>query len=160
MYLGLADCVQSTVVVVVAVNFLLLQLATKLAAGANLATRDQHLLQTRERRGDAVAMLHRLILLVALLIAPASGLRVPTWCSRRDALVAASSACLLPTPALAVGDAKYDESKYKKKFQDCLSKCIYEKTKIAKGIAQVEVIPRDQAFAECKVQCKKEVKKK
>ena len=44
-------------------------------------------------------------------------------------------------------------SKYDKDFDNCLSKCIYEKTKIAKGIAQVEVVSRADAIAECRPKC-------
>uniref|UniRef100_A0A7S3T7R7 Uncharacterized protein n=1 Tax=Strombidinopsis acuminata TaxID=141414 RepID=A0A7S3T7R7_9SPIT len=40
-----------------------------------------------------------------------------------------------------------------KAYNDCISKCVYEATKIAKGIAQVEVKPRDEAMAECKPKC-------
>jgi len=34
-----------------------------------------------------------------------------------------------------------------------LSKCLYEKTKITKGIGQVEVVSRADAMLECKPKC-------
>jgi len=40
-----------------------------------------------------------------------------------------------------------------KAYNDCISKCVYESTKIAKGIAQVEYKPREEAMAECKPKC-------
>ena len=45
------------------------------------------------------------------------------------------------------------KSKYDKKFESCLSQCVYEQTKIAKGIAQVEVVSRSEAMASCKQKC-------
>ena len=66
------------------------------------------------------------------------------------ALGGASSAALLPLrPALA------DE---KKDFESCMSKCVYEATKITKGVGQVEVMGRAEAFAACKPKCAKSKK--
>jgi hypothetical protein len=70
----------------------------------------------------------------------------------RRALVsgAAVAGLLLPSGAAWAGDEK---SKYQKKFVDCVSACIYDRTKIAKGLAKVEVIPRDEAAKMCKQRC-------
>ncbi len=46
-----------------------------------------------------------------------------------------------------------DGSKTDKSFTECLSKCLYEKTKITKGIGQVEVVSRADAMLECKPKC-------
>jgi len=75
-----------------------------------------------------------------------------TTCSaarqRRTFLLAATAAltagtAILPSSAADKGKA----------YNDCISKCVYEQTKIAKGIAQVEVKPREEAMAECKPKC-------
>lgn len=44
-------------------------------------------------------------------------------------------------------------TKSDKKFQECVSKCVYEETKITKGIAKVEVVSRTEAYAICKPKC-------
>lgn len=36
-----------------------------------------------------------------------------------------------------------------------LSKCVYDKTKITKGVGQVEVMGRAEAFTACKPKCAK-----
>ena len=89
-------------------------------------------------------------LLVALsLIASASGWTLPALeqPSRRTAGAGVAASLLLPSRAVQAA------SKYDKDFESCLSKCLYEKTKITKGIAQVEVISRSEAYAQCKPKC-------
>ena len=74
---------------------------------------------------------------------------------RRAVLPLLPAALLLPTQARAEGDEK--------KYAACMSTCMYDELKIAKGIGEVEVKPRDEVTAECKVKCKelkpKKVKK-
>lgn len=79
------------------------------------------------------------------------GLRAPAPRVSRSAVVSgACSAIALPwLPRRATAADK----KYSKKFEECLSKCVYDKTKIAKGIGKVEVMDRPEAFKLCKVQC-------
>ena len=72
-------------------------------------------------------------------------------CSRRAILpVAVVAACATRAPAFAD-----DKSKYDKKFQSCLSECVYNEMKIAKGLAQVEVVSQKDAIASCKPKCAK-----
>ena len=94
------------------------------------------------------------LLLLSLLALGAEALRVPVGVSRRTCLAAAlggasSAALISPRPALA------DE---KKDFEACMSKCVYEATKITKGVGQVEVMGRTEAFAACKPKCAKSKK--
>ena len=94
------------------------------------------------------------LLLLSLLALGAEALRVPAGVSRRTCLAAvlggASSAALIsPRPALA---------NEKKDFEACMSKCVYEATKITKGVGQVEVMGRTEAFAACKPKCAKSKK--
>ena len=57
----------------------------------------------------------------------------PPTLDRRAAASGFAAALLLPFPRPAIaGDGKYDKS-----FEACLSKCVYERTKISKGISQV-----------------------
>ena len=82
-------------------------------------------------------------------IAVADGLRLPAnppQLSRRHA-VGLATATMLPGAAHAGGK---DGTKDDKAFTECLSKCIYEATKITKGIAKVEVTSRQEAYVECK----------
>jgi hypothetical protein len=67
---------------------------------------------------------------------------------RRTFLLAATAALTAGTATLPASAA--DKGKA---YNDCISKCVYEQTKIAKGIAQVEVKPREDAMAECKPKC-------
>jgi hypothetical protein len=67
---------------------------------------------------------------------------------RRAFLLAATAALTAGTAILPASAA--DKGKA---YNDCISKCVYEQTKIAKGIGQVEVKPRDEAMAECKPKC-------
>ena len=86
----------------------------------------------------------------ALLVEPSSALRIAgtpqNICSRRAALTLATSLALQPHAALA-------DSKEDKAYQSCLSQCVYEATKITKGIGQVEVMSRQEAFGICKPKC-------
>ena len=70
---------------------------------------------------------------------------VSEWASQRFITCLRSIATLRPAHA--------DGGKDDKKFQACLSQCVYEATKITKGIAQVEVMSRAEAFATCKPKC-------
>ena len=90
-----------------------------------------------------------LLLALALFAAVASGLRIDLRTRRGAVLGACTAAVTLQPlrPAFAEG------SKSDKKFQECLSKCVYQQTKITKGIAQVEVIGRSEAYAICKPKC-------
>ena len=96
-------------------------------------------------------MLSRL-LAVLLFAACASGLKMmppaprsAAMCSRRAVpLVAAGVAFAPHAPAFAEKSAKED-----KKFIACLSECVYTETKIAKGLAEVEVLSRAEAYARC-----------
>ena len=63
--------------------------------------------------------------------------------SRRFVLGCSSSAFLHASGVWAA-------SKYDKAFDECLSKCVYEETKITKGIGKVEVKTRSDSFAVCK----------
>lgn len=67
--------------------------------------------------------------------------------SRRAVASGSLAALVLPS------QSAHAASKYDKAFDDCLSKCVYEKTKITKGVGQVEVVSRADAFAECKPKC-------
>ena len=96
--------------------------------------------------------MRRTALLLTLLAAMATALRSPLGSASHDvtsrrAAIGGAAALLLPTTAVFAAD------KYDKAFEECLSKCVYMKTKIAKGIAQVEVVSRADAFKECKKEC-------
>ena len=90
------------------------------------------------------------LFLCAVLAGLACGLKLPaaTVFSRRAAFAAAvgASSTLLQPPRPAMADSKKD-------FESCISKCVYEATKITKGVAQVDVMPRSEAFAMCKPKC-------
>ena len=60
------------------------------------------------------------------------------------------AAALLPSTRAAHAD-----SKYSKEFETCLSKCVYEQTKITKGIGKVEVMSRTEAYGMCKPKVKR-----
>ena len=90
----------------------------------------------------------QVILLVAVFALAASGLRVAHVGRRGAVLGACAAATRLPAPARAAEGQKSDKS-----FQTCLSKCVYDVTKITKGISQVEVISRQEAYAQCKPKC-------
>lgn len=108
-----------------------------------------------------------------MIVASVSGWLAPVperLSSRRAAVAGLAAAVTLP------GTAAFADSKYDKAFDNCLSKCVYEKTKITKGIGQVrtflfsqaqsmvvvarirpppplgqvEVVSRADAFKECK----------
>jgi hypothetical protein len=73
---------------------------------------------------------------------------------RRSCFAAAlgTLSVLPPLPAAA--------KDYGKAYESCLSQCIYEETKIAKGIAKVEVVSKQEAMDTCKAKCaSKKVKK-
>ena len=92
-------------------------------------------------------------LLVLLgLVAACEALRVPAASSlgRRAVIGTSAAALLLPRVSHAAGSGN---SKDDKKYQECLSNCVYEATKITKGVAQVEVKSRTEAYAECKPKC-------
>ena len=96
-------------------------------------------------------MLRPVIAVTLLLLASvADGLRVDLQArvSRRAAFSAAAVAAVSLPPRIASADSKYD-----KKFEACLSQCVYETTKITKGVGQVEVISRSEAYATCKPKC-------
>ena len=88
-----------------------------------------------------------LLLLLVVFAAAVSGLRCGLSTRRGAVLGACSAAVATLRPAHA------DGGKDDKKFQACLSQCVYEATKITKGIAQVEVMSRAEAFATCKPKC-------
>ena len=97
-------------------------------------------------------MLSRL-LAVLLFAACASGLKMmppaprsAAMCSRRAVpLVAAGVAFAPRAPAFAADKSAKED----KKFIACLSECVYTETKIAKGLAEVEVLSRAEAYARC-----------
>ena len=91
-----------------------------------------------------------LLLLIVVIVAAASGLRIEHL-GRRSAVLAACTAA--STTLRPIAPARAGGGKDDKKFQECLSKCVYEQTKIAKGIAKVEVVSRTEAYAICKPQC-------
>ena len=112
------------------------------------------------RGGDCspdVAMLSRL-LAVLLFAACASGLKMmppaprsAAMCSRRAVpLVAAGVAFAQRAPAFAADKSAKED----KKFIACLSECVYTETKIAKGLAEVEVLSRAEAYARCEQHAK------
>ena len=97
----------------------------------------------------------RVLALLCLLLAAATAVRVgvstprvAAAATRRNLLPISIAATALALPRAARADGKYD-----KKFESCLSQCVYEQTKIAKGIAQVEVVSRSEAMASCKQKC-------
>ena len=105
----------------------------------------------------AFAMLSRL-LAVLLFAACASGLKMmppaprpAAMCSRRAVpLVAAGVAFARRAPAGAD-----DKSKTDKKFISCVSECVYNEQKIAKGIGQVEYVTQKEAYAKCEQHAQK-----
>jgi hypothetical protein len=101
-------------------------------------------------------MFRNLLGALLLITACVSGWRVPppavtAACSRRAMLPAAVG--LAFSGRLPAGAD--DKSKYDKKFQACLSQCVYEQMKISKGIAEVELISQKDAIASCKPKCAK-----
>ena len=96
----------------------------------------------------------QVLLVLALLAVAGSGLRIDlgrggaAGLGRRGAVLGACAATTLRPAAPARAEGKDD-----KKFQSCLSTCVYEQTKITKGIAKVEVMSRTEAFAFCKPKC-------
>ena len=98
----------------------------------------------------------RVLALLCLLVAAATAVRVGVS-TPRVACAPAGGCHLLPisiaATALALPRAARADGKYDKKFESCLSQCVYEQTKIAKGIAQVEVVSRSEAMASCKQKC-------
>lgn len=60
---------------------------------------------------------------------------------RRCFLFGAAAALTAAAPAFAADKGKT--------YNDCMSKCVYDATKISKGIAQVVVESRGDAMAEC-----------
>ena len=112
-------------------------------------------------RGDCspdVAMLSRL-LAVLLFAACASGLKMmppaprsAAMCSRRAVpLVAAGVAFARRAPAFAADKSAKED----KKFIACLSECVYTEMKIAKGLAEVEVVSKADAYARCEQHAQK-----
>jgi len=95
------------------------------------------------------------LLLVFSLVRSSESLRVqPAAIGRRSLIGAATAvATVVLHPAAAPAESK--GGKYDKSFDECLSKCVYEETKITKGIAKVEVKSRSEAFVECKPKCAK-----
>ena len=89
-----------------------------------------------------------LLVLFAFLAALIHGLQLGHL-GRRGAVLGACAATVLRPNA----PARADGGKSDKKFQECLSKCVYEETKITKGIAKVEVVSRSEAYAICKPKC-------
>ena len=88
-------------------------------------------------------------------LALAAGWRVPPPLGRRAfvaAVTGAASSALPLRPVSASGDKQYD-----KKYEACISQCTYEKLKIAKGVGQVEVMSRTDAFAACKPECREKL---
>ena len=77
------------------------------------------------------------------------------------ALAAAAAAAAPPlAPARAIANimpAKVNDKG--KEYTECLSTCVYESTKITKGIAKVEVVSREEAYAACKPKCADKRKK-
>ena len=90
-----------------------------------------------------------LFLLLAVLSAAVHGFRVEALGRRGAVLGACAAVTALQPPA----PARADGGKGDKKFQECLSNCVYEATKITKGIAKVEVMSRQDAYAMCKPKC-------
>lgn len=91
-----------------------------------------------------------LLFILALFATAAYGLHLDACLSRRGAVLgaAATAATALSQPARAGGTGKDDKA-----FQSCLSQCVYEATKITKGIGKVEVMDRSEAFKMCKPKC-------
>lgn len=77
------------------------------------------------------------------------------------ALAAAAAAAAPPlAPARAIANimpAKVNDKG--KEYTECLSTCVYESTKITKGIGKVEVVSREEAYAACKPKCADKKKK-
>ena len=99
-------------------------------------------------RSVLTALLAILAAAAAVRVAVPAPPRAAAVSTRRAALAALPMAAALSRPRAALADSKYD-----KKFESCLSLCVYEQTKIAKGIAQVEVVSRSEAMATCKSKC-------
>merc|ERR1719291_972494 len=68
-------------------------------------------------------------------------------------------AALALTPLLAHAGTPASAADKGKEYNSCLSQCVYDATKIAKGIAKVEVMSREDAFEKCKLECKPKIKK-
>ena len=84
------------------------------------------------------------MLLVCL--AASAALRLPAQQMSRRGAIGLAAATALPGAVHAGNEG----TKNDKAFTECLSKCLYEQTKIAKGIGQVEVVSRQEAYAVCK----------
>jgi ribosomal protein L24E len=92
-------------------------------------------------------------LLVVVLAAVVQGLNLsPGTLLGRRAAVGLCSAAFAGAPLLRPANAA-SSGKYDKKFEECLSKCVYDVTKITKGIGQVEVTSRTEAYGICKPKC-------
>ena len=93
----------------------------------------------------------QVLLLLLAFSSIAHGLRISHTASRRGAVLGACAAAttLQPVARAHAAEGQKDD----KKFQSCVSLCVYEQTKISKGIAQVEVISRTEAYAICKPKC-------
>jgi len=92
----------------------------------------------------------QVLLLVLALVATACGLQLDMGrrCAARGAACVVLAGLTPLAPVRAAEGTKSD-----KKFQECVSKCVYEETKITKGIAKVEVVSRTEAYAICKPKC-------
>lgn len=104
------------------------------------------------------AMMSRLFALLLLAVC-ATGIRVvaPTppsaaLCSRRSVLPVAFGLAFASRVLPALAD---DKSKTDKKFISCISECVYDQQKIAKGIGEVEYVTKKDALALCKPKCAK-----
>ena len=74
------------------------------------------------------------------------------------ALGGAAALCFAPSAnaeGYNVAPSEYKGSAAKgKDYNVCISDCIYEATKITKGVAQVEVVTREEAMVDCKAKCR------
>ena len=103
-------------------------------------------LSSPSQHTPTMALVQRFLVLVLFaLLGAAQGLRIGSACGRRSAVAGAAALFLRPAQPALAGDGKDDKA-----FQTCLSQCVYETTKITKGIGQVEVTGRAEAFAMCK----------
>jgi len=73
-------------------------------------------------------------------------------CTRRAVPLVAAGLAFASRAAPAFAD---DKSKTDKKFISCISECVYQEQKIAKGIAEVEYVTQKEAIAKCKPKCAK-----
>uniref|UniRef100_A0A7S3TFD7 Uncharacterized protein n=1 Tax=Emiliania huxleyi TaxID=2903 RepID=A0A7S3TFD7_EMIHU len=95
---------------------------------------------------------HLNLLLLALCVhSVQASMAAPQLSRRAVAVTAAAAAGRAPARAFAADKGK--------EYNDCMSKCMYEATKITKGIAKVEVTPREEAKEMCKPQCRPLAKK-